>query len=781
MEVKGVPEGGGPLGLSGEEARRRLREYGPNAIPEERAHPILALFERFWGPVAWMLEATIAIELYLRRFDEAVIIALLLILNAVVSVIEEGRAKGALALLKRRLQVTARACRDGKWQTVPAESLVPGDRVHLRMGDLAPADITLLDGEVLLDQSALTGESFPVEAQAGALAYAGSVIERGEATGEVAATGTHTYFGKTAELVRTAKAPSRLGILVFSIVKALVALDCVLVALLLVYAALAGMPYVEVLPFALILLVASVPIALPVTFTVATALGASELARQGVLVTHLAAIEEAAGMDILLTDKTGTITENRLALSSLYPLPPRDENALLHLAALASDPATEDPFDKVILEAETARGLADTHGLRRLSFLPFDPARRYSKGVYEEAEGPLAVIKGAPEAVAALCREPPDLAAAIADLASRGNRVLAVASGKEGELRLAGVLGFEDPPRPDSKSLVQGLNQLGVRVVMVTGDNLVTARAVAASVGIEGRAAAPEEIDSGKGGAALDAGVFARAFPEHKFRLAEIFQKEGHIVGMTGDGVNDAPALKKADVGIAVAGATDVARAAAGVVLTRAGLVNALSAVENSRRIYQRMLTYTLNKIAKTLEIALFLTVGVIAAKAFVITPLLIVLLLFTNDFVTMAIATDRVAFSLRPDRWSVKNLMIAGGSLAALILLFSFTVFFVGHDALKLPLKELQTVIFVMLVLTGQGTLYLVRERRHFWQSQPSRFLLLSSLADIAVVFFLASRGILMAAVSPGLLGLLLAAALVYLFFVDQLKVALFRRFQIR
>ncbi len=536
----------------------------------------------------------------------------------------------------------------------------------------------------------------------------------------------------------------------------------------------------EVTPFALILLVASVPVALPATFTLATALGATELARSGVLVTRLSAIEEAAGMDVLCTDKTGTITENRLAYASSVPFAPLSENELLRLAALACDPATQDPIDLAILAAAGARDLL-TDLPRPLEFIPFDPARRYSLGCYEDGTGKLYVVKGAPRAVSALATKGPDIAAASEHLAADGNRVLAVASGSEkNSMRLAGLLALEDPPRPDSAVLVKGLRELGVRVVMITGDNLATASAIAQRVGIGHRGAAADAIDHLDGPRVLDQDVYARAFPEHKIGLVRLLQAAGHIVGMTGDGVNDAPALKQADVGIAVASATDVARASAGVVLTKPGLVDALAAVQISRRIYQRMLTYTINKIMKTLEIAIFLSVGVILTNTFVITPLLIVLLLFTNDFVTMSITTDHVAYSRKPDRWSIKSLILAGAVLATLVLLLSFTVFFVARDLLGLPLAQLQTLVFVMLVATGQGNIYLVRERGHFWQSPPSAWLVVSSILDLAVVVLLATKGILMAPVSPQLIAALLAAVAIYLLAIDQFKVLIFRRFEL-
>jgi H+-transporting ATPase len=769
------------LGLTEVEAERRLKHYGPNEIPEPRSHPLLKLVGKFWGPIPWMLEATILLQVLLGKGGEAAIIAVLLSVNAGVSLVQEGRASKALELLRHRLTAKARVRRDGVWRSVASASLVPGDVVHLRMGDLSPADVKIVEGEVQLDQSALTGESVAVEAGAGAMAYAAAVVRRGEATGEVTATGRKTYFGKTAELVRTARSTSHLSEIIFRIVRVLMTIDAVLIAALLGYAAWVDLPLRDVLPFALILLVASVPVALPATFTLATALGAAELARSGVLLTRLSAIEEAAGMDVLCTDKTGTLTENRLTLAAMQRFDVTSDDELLQFAALASDPATQDPIDLAILSAANARSVL-TELPPRISFVPFDPASRYSLGCYRRSGGELWVVKGAPRAVLALTGSGPESLAAIDRVAASGARVLAVAHGDDrARLRFAGLLALEDPPRADSAALVEGLKELGIQVVMVTGDNAATASAIAQRVGINGPVAPADALDGIDSRGALDYGVYARVFPEHKIRLIRLLQTAGHVVGMTGDGVNDAPALKQADVGVAVASATDVARAAAGAALTAPGLVDVLTAVQISRRIYQRMLTYTINKIMKTLEIAIYLTIGVIVTHTFIITPLLIVLLLFTNDFVTMSIATDHVGFSPRPDRWNVRTLMLTGSALATLVLVLSFTVFFVGRDMLGLKLAELQTMVFVMLVATGQGNVYLVRERGPFWRSRPSRWLVMSSVADLVVVTAMAVAGVLMAPVSFNLIALLLAVVAAYLLVLDQLKVLMFRRLLVK
>jgi len=773
-----MPEAIPLQGLTSTEARQRLVKYGPNMVAEDRPHPWLLFLKKFWAPVPWMLEATIALQFAIGKVDEAAIIAVLLVFNAVLGFAQEHRANNALALLKSRLAIQVRVLRDKVWQQMAAQELVPGDVVHLRMGDLAPADIRLLDGQTLLDQSALTGESLPVEAGAGATVHAGTIVKRGEASGEVIATGSSTYFGKTAELVRSARTKSHLEILIMTIVRYLVALDAILVAALLLYSWIYGIALTEVLPFALILLVASVPIALPATFTVATALGAVELARNGVLVTRLSAIEEAAAMDVLASDKTGTITQNRLALSALHSFTPYTDNDLLYWAALACDQATQDPIDLAILDAARSRGLLS--GLpQRLGFIPFDPETKRSEAEYQRNGDRLRVLKGAPGVIAALVGGGPGIGADVERLGADGSRVLAIAAETGGNgLHLAGLVALQDPPREDSQALIKNLHDLGVRVLMVSGDGPATARAVAEQVGIGTRVCAPENLQQAMQQGVLDYDVFARVLPEDKFRLVRALQQSGHVVGMSGDGVNDAPALKQAEVGIAVASATDVAKAAASLVLTNPGLADVKAAVETSRRINQRMLTYTMNKIIKTMEIAVFLSVGVMLTGVFVITPLLIVLLLFTNDFVTMSIATDHVSFSRKPERWNIPGLMRTSGILAGLVLVLSFSVFFAGRDWLHLPLGQLQTLIFVMLVFTGQGNVYLVRERSHFWKSTPSRWLLLASLLDIIAVVVLSTQGILMAAIPLWLVSGLMILVLAYLVVLDFIKIRVFRQF---
>ncbi len=722
-----------------------------------------------------MLEVTILLELYLGRITESVVIGALLIFNAAQSFAEESRAQNALALLRQKLTVKTRTRRDGRWQLIPADSLVPGDIIHVRMGDLIPADIRLIEGVVEIDQSALTGESLPVEVATGQVAYAGAVVKRGEASGEITATGVNTRFGKTAELVGEAKTVSHLEEIIFSVVKYLIIADVVLVVLVIGYAFYAGIAWHEILPFVLSILIASVPVALPATFTLATALGAANLAKQGVLVTRLSAIEEAAAMTILASDKTGTITENRLKLNAVRPYPPYSEEDVIRLGAQASRAATQDPIDLAILSGAHDRHIELTG--ERLSFTPFEPATKRSEAFVALNDGKrIRILKGAPHTIDALAGER-DIEVDVADLAGHGDRVLAVACGPEsGPLQFAGLLGLQDTPRQDSRALIRELSELGVRVVMVTGDDALTARAVAAQVGITGEPCPGEVLRGLDQSAVPDCTIFAGVFPEDKYHLVQGLQQAGNVVGMTGDGVNDAPALKQAEVGIAVASATDVAKAAASLVLTSPGLSNILDAVKTSRRIYQRMLTYTLNKIIKTFQIALFLTLGFIFTRVFAVTPLLIILLLFANDFVTMSLATDNVSYSSKPDRWKIQPLVMAAFGLALPVLLLSFGFLYVANSVLHLPLGQLQTLMFVMLVFTGQANLYLVRERHHFWKSRPSRWMLLGTLADGILVSVFASQGILMAAIPLSFVAVSLAVVIAYMPLADWLKIRIFK-----
>ncbi len=768
------------VGLSSTEARRRLAQFGANAIADRPVPAWRRLARQFWAPVPWMLEAVILLQLLLGRRVDALVITLLLTFNALVAFAQEARARDALALLRRSLPVRARVLREGQWQAVAAEELVPGDIVHVRAGDLVPADLALFDGALTLDQSALTGESLPVDVGPNQPAHTSAVVRQGEASGEVTATGAQTFFGRAAELVRTSTAPSHMQRTIFAIVQRLVLFDGLLVLMVLAYALLHHLPLLETAVFALMLLVASVPVALPATYTLATVLTSLKLARQGVLVTRLPAVEEAAAMDTLVSDKTGTLTQNTLTLAGITPLAAdTDAAAVLRAAAMASDDATQDPLDLAVLAPARAQGLLQGAPARQ-AFHPFDPSTRRSAGTYVLNGQDWMAIKGAANVIGPLCRldaaQQAVMSAAEARLAADGARVLAVAAGPREAPRLLGLVGLADPPRADAAQFIAELTRLGVRVRMATGDSLQTARAIGARLGLGVRACTAAD----QGTNPEDCDLYARVLPEDKHRIVRSLQQAGHVTGMTGDGVNDAPALRQAELGIAVASATDVAKAAAGVVLTDPGLGGVLTVVRCGREVHRRMLTYTLNKTLKTFEIAVFLALGLWLTGGFIVSATLIVLLLFTNDFLTMTIATDRVQAAPLPQRWAVRRLVGAALVFAALSLLFSFSLYVWTRNSAGFNAAQLQTVVFLLLVFTNQACIYVLRSDGRLWSLAPGRWMLLASVGDVAAVSALATLGWLMAPLPWRWVGGLLLACAAFALLLDQAKRIVFARFAI-
>ena len=607
-------------------------------------------------------------------------------------------------------------------------------------------------------------------------------MRQGEASGRVTATGARTFYGRTAELVRSSSAPSHMQRTIFAIVKRLVVFDAALVVLVVGYALWHHLPLADTAVFSLMLLVASVPVALPATYTLATAVSSRQLAHQGVLVTRLPAVEEAAAMDTLVSDKTGTLTQNSLSYAGAIALGTgagaQAEDAVLRAAALASDDATQDPLDLALLGPARDRGLlADAPP--RTAFRPFDPSTRRSEGVYRIGATEWHAVKGAASVIGPLCRldatQQAALAAAEHRLAADGARVLAVAAGPADALQLLGVVGLADPPRPDAAELIRQLGDLGVRVCMATGDAEETARAIGARLGLGTRVCQAQGAQAQN---PEDCDLYARVLPEDKHHIVAALQHAGHVTGMTGDGVNDAPALRQAELGVAVASATDVAKAAAGVVLTDPGLAGVLTVVRTGREVHRRMLTYTLNKTLKTLEVVVFLTLGLWLTGGFVISSTLIVLLLFTNDFVTMSIATDRVHAAPRPQRWVVRRLVGAAAVLAAVSLLFSFSVYGWARATQGLGAAQLQTVVFLLLVFTNQACVYVLRSDGWLGPNAPSRWMLLASAADIALVCTLALAGWLMAALPALLVAALIAATLVFALLLDAAKRWVFGRF---
>jgi len=731
---------------------------------------------KFWAPVPWMLEAAIILQAVLHEYVEAAVIAGLLVFNAALGFFQEGRAQATLAALKSRLALTASARRDGVWKNIPATELVPGDTVKLSLGGVVAADVKLIDGSILIDQSMLTGESVPIEAGPGLQTYAGALVRRGEATAIVTATGASTKFGHTAELVRTAHVESTQQKTVVRVVRNLAIFNGGIIVLLIAYAHARKMPIGEIIPLVLTAVLASIPAALPATFTLAAAIGAKALAQLGVLPTRLSAVDEAATVDVLCSDKTGTLTRNELAVTAIRPEPGFDEAHVLAMAALASSDGGQDPVDTAIRSAASKTN-ADLPKL--IKFVPFDPATKMSEATAVDAKGSaLRAVKGAFATVIGLT-EPAQTAAPTAHaLEDQGFRVLAVAVGTPTPMRLAGMIALSDPPREDADELIKELRTLGVRTVMVTGDAPATAAIIARAVGLDGAICPPGPIPECVH--PENFAVFAGVLPEDKYRLVQAFQKGGHTVGMCGDGANDAPALRQAQMGIAVSTATDVAKSAAGIVLTKPGLVGVVAAVKEGRITFQRILTYTLNSVTKKIVQVLFLAVGLIMTGHSILTPMLMVIIMITGDFLGMSLTTDNVRPSPTPNAWRVGNLTIAGAFMGISELLFCTTVLAVGKFRLGFGIESLQTLAFLLIVFGNQATMYTNRTRQCLWSTRPSSLLVLSSVADLLIASTMAYRGIAMAPLPLLVMGGTLAGAVVFAFMVDIAKVPVFNRLKI-
>jgi H+-transporting ATPase len=764
-------------GLTEDEARSRLEQDGPNAMPDTSPHPLRDALAKFWAPVPWLLEAAIVLQVVLHKYFEAAVIGGLLVFNAALAYFQEGRAQATLAALKSRLALNASVRRDGAWKTIPAAELVRGDVVKLSLGGVVAADVHLMDGSVELDQSMLTGESLPIEAGAGADTYAGALVRRGEATAQVTATGIHTKFGRTAELVRSAHGVSSQQKAVLQIVRNLAIFNGGVIVLMGVYAYAHSMPWSEMIPLLLTSVLAAIPVALPATFTLASALGARALARQGVLPTRLSAVDEAASINVLCSDKTGTLTLNALSVTSVRPMPGFDEAHVLGLAALASSEGGEDSVDKAIRDAASHKPASDLPKLT--NFIPFDPAKKISEATATDAKsGQERIVKGAYLAVTGLAAAAPTAAAIADELEKQGFRVLAVAAGAPGSMQMVGFIALSDPPRDDSTSLITELKGLGVRTVMVTGDAPATAAIVAHLVGLDGPVCPAGPIPDGV--KPEDFAVFAGILPEGKFDLVKQFQKTGHAVGMCGDGANDAPALRQAQIGIAVSTATDVAKSAAGVVLTEAGLGGIVAAVKEGRATFQRILTYTLNSVLKKIVQVLLLAVGLLMTGHAVLTPMQMVIVMVTGDFLVMSLTTDRVRPSAAPNSWKIGRITLASSSLGVCFLAFSTAVLATGKFEMHYGIEALRTLVVVSLVFGSQATVYAIRSRHHLWGLRPTVWLVSSSVADVLIITTLAVRGIAMAPVPLPVIACEFAAAIVFGVVVAAVKLPVFARLQL-
>jgi H+-transporting ATPase len=775
-------------GLSQAEAQRRLTQYGPNEIEEKKTNPFLKFLTYFWGPIPWMIEGAVILSAVVQHWEDFFIILLLLVSNAVVGFWEEHQAGNAIAALKAKLAIKAQVKRDGKWIAQAARALVPGDVIRIRLGDIVPADARLLAGDpVEVDQSALTGESLPATRKPGEAVFSGSIIRQGEIDALVYATGANTYFGKTAQLVQEAHTVSHFQRAVLKIGDYLIVLAVTLVVLILGVAIFRGDPILTTLQFALVLLVAAIPVAMPTVLSVTMAVGARLLAKKEAIVTRLAAIEELAGVDVLCSDKTGTLTQNKLTLGDPFSVNDIPADQVILCAALASRAEDKDTIDMAVIG-----GLKNDQvlkGYRVVHFLPFDPVHKRTEATVKSPDGEVfKVTKGAPQVILELLTNPaqvqPAIEKAVNEFAARGFRSLGVArADQDGTWQFVGVLPLFDPPREDSKATIATARQMGVNVKMVTGDQLAIARETAAKLGlgtnildasgfgdtkVHETAELAESIEKADG--------FAQVFPEHKFHIVDVLQERGHIVGMTGDGVNDAPALKKADCGIAVSNATDAARAAASIVLLTPGLSVIIEAIKESRKIFQRMNSYAIYRIAETLRVLLLMTLAILVFNFYPVTAVMIVMLALLNDGAILSIAYDKVHYKDKPESWNMRLVLGISTVLGVIGVVAAFGLFFLGERVFHLDHAHIQTLMYLKLSVAGHLTIFLTRTRGPFWSIRPARILWVAVLGTQAIATLIAVYGLFMTPLGWGWALFVWGYALVWFLVNDRVKLLAYR-----
>jgi H+-transporting ATPase len=777
-------------GLSESEAQTRLAKYGYNELPEEKTNPLLKFLSYFWGPIPWMIEVAAVLSAVVGHWDDFVIILTLLLMNAGVGFWEEFQAGNAVAALKAKLALHARVKRDGSWKTVPARELVPGDLMRVGIGEIVPADARLFQGDPIeLDQSALTGESLPVDRRSGDLVYSGSIVKQGEMDALVIATGGRTYFGKTAHLVETAHTTSHFQRAVLKIGDFLIVIALVLVVIILLVALFRGDPMLTTLQFALILTIAAVPVAMPAVLSVTMAVGARKLADKKAIVTHLAAMEELAGVDVLCSDKTGTLTQNTLTLGDPYQATAVTSSDVILAAALASPVDSQDPIDLAV-----RTGLKDSHETDRfrvLHFQPFDPVHKRTEALVAAPDNEqFRVTKGAVQVIVALAANADEVRSgverAVQGFAARGFRSLGVArTNQAGAWQFLGVLPLFDPPRPDSKETVATAEQMGVKVKMVTGDQLAIAKEMARQLGLGSNIVdasvltQKNELQTRPAGELIDeADGFAQVFPEHKYQLVRSLQREGHIVGMTGDGVNDAPALKQADAGIAVSGASDAARAAADIALLTPGLSVIVDAIKESRKMFQRMNSYAIYRIAETIRLLLFMTLSILVFNFYPVTAAMLVLLVLLNDGPILAIAYDRVRYRNAPESWDMPLVLGISSVLGVAGVIATFGLFYLAERTFHLDRGVIQSFIFLKLAVAGHLTIFETRTRGPFWSIRPAPILFWSAVGTKVLATLAAVYGLLMTPIGWHWALLVWGYALVWFFVNDRIKLGAYRIF---
>ncbi len=799
-------------GLTSSEAAKRILQYGKNELLDKEESAIIKFLKFFWGPIAWMIEAAAILSLAMEHWSDLTIITVLLFYNAISGFWQERKASNALAELKAGLAPKANALRDGKFSQIDAADVVPGDIIQVKIGEVIPADIRFVDGEYIsIDQSALTGESLPVSKKIGEEGYSGSIVKKGEMKAVVIGTGNNTFFGRTASLVATAgnkshsaKATARIGdfLIIISVIL------CVFLAGSELYNNIVLAPswhwhdIAIIARMVLVLLIASIPVAMPSVITVTNSLGAQALASKKAIVSRLEAIEELAGVDVLCSDKTGTLTKNLLTLGDSVLFGNATADQIILAGALASEKGSNEAIDKAVVSG--LKNPTELDNYKVTKFMPFDPvSKRTESHVTDSLGNNLIFSKGAPQVIVGLCKLDAETEKkandTVASLASKGFRALGVAKSEdEGKTwTFLGILSLLDPPRDDSKATIQQAKEHGLRVKMVTGDDVAIGNQISGMLGMGNHLVAASDLFSKdmdvnnlpiKIDECVDkADGFARVFPEHKYGIVKSLQALNHVVAMTGDGVNDAPALKQADCGIAVSGATDAARAAADLILTAPGLSTIIDAIDNSRKIFERIINYIMYRIAMTLDIMFVVVLATILLGFSPLTPIMIILLALLDDIPIMTIAYDNTLLPKIPVRWHMRNLLYFSSFMGILEIVQSFGLLIIGMEWLSNPdwqswihltKEQVQTAVFLQLAAGGHLLLLVIRSRKSLfskpWPATPL-FTALFGTQILAVLF--CGFGWFVEPLPWTIIGLVWLYMIVWVIVIDLIKIAIYKR----
>lgn len=777
-------------GLTREQYEKRSKEFGLNEVEEKKQNSILLFLKRFWGPMPWLLELTIILYLVIQKYVEAIVAFLLLLINAIIGFVQSQNSKKAVHLLKRQLEIECPVLRDDKWEMVNSKTLVPGDVIKIKLGDLIPADVYVLEGEMSLDVSSLTGESLPRKVNKSSVAYSGSVVKSGGATALVINTAKNTYFGKTVSLVQIAKPKSAQQDIMFQIVRHMMYLGILASIVLTVYALIIHKEVVDIFSLIIVFLMSAVPVALPAVMAIIQSVGAMKLSKKGVLITRLEAVEDAASIDVFCFDKTGTITQNKLSIQDVYSAKGYTKNDLLIYGTLASNQTEFDAIDEVII-AETKRLSLSLEGYEQIEYLPFDPINKKTEAKISKNGKIIKISKGSPQIIENLCLNDPNFDKKsfdrkVADFSKHGYRSIAVAIDLEGQgnYLMVGLLALADPIHEETVEMIAKIKSFGIRPMMLTGDNLAIAKEIAKEAGI-GENIYPIDVllnalEEDRLKLIQNSDGFAEVYPENKYEIIRILQKAGHVVGMTGDGVNDSPALKQAELGVAVSGASDVAKASASAVLTEPGLSEILETIIVSRGTFQRIMTWVMNKITKVVEVVILFTIGYFIFQDMIISLLGMTLLVFANDFVTISIATDNVRPSKEPNKWKMKGLVVTALVVGLLFALEDLLIAFIALKFFHVDLLTLQTLMMFALVLNTQIRIMTIRERGFFFASAPKWSLVLISIVILAIFIFISLSGLIVPSFSPWLILITFGVGLLFMVFMDLIKYLMFKSFKI-